>query len=48
MCVCWAGGQHHMYGHILSTMKKMPPLSRHDGVNSQAEVAAHKQKHMEG
>lgn len=27
-------------------MKKMPSVSQHDGVNSQAEVAAHKQKHM--
>lgn len=37
-----------MYGHIPpQTMKKMPSVSQHDGVNSQAEVAAHKQKHME-
>lgn len=42
----WAGGQNYMYGHILGTMKKMPSVSQHDGVNSQAEVAAHKQKHM--
>ncbi len=47
VCVSWAGGQHYMYGHILWTMKKMPSVSQHEGVNSQAEVAAHKQKHME-
>ena len=47
VCVCWAGGQHCMYGHSLWTMRKMPSVSQHDGVNSQAGVAAHKQKHME-
>lgn len=44
--VCWTGGQCYMYGHILWTMKKMPFVSQHDGVNSQGEVTAHKQKHM--
>lgn len=39
-------GQNYMHGHILRTMKKMPSASQRDGVNSQAEVAAHKQKHM--
>lgn len=47
LCVYCEGGQHYMYGHIFWTMKKMPSVSQHDRVNSQAEVAAHKQKHME-
>lgn len=40
-----AGGQNSMCGHR-NYEKQMSSVSQNDRMNSQAEVAAHEQKHM--
>lgn len=49
VCVLARWAAPHVWAYPLSYEENALCVSQHDGgVNSQAEVAAHKQKHMEG